>query len=65
MDGSRGRTTGTYLLGLKIYEDAFSTLKMGYASATSWILFLVVLLVTSMLFKSSDAWVFYNDGGAD
>ena len=55
----------TYLMGLKIYEDAFSTLKMGYASATSWILFLVVLLVTSLLFKSSDAWVFYNDGGAD
>ncbi|MGI5947444.1 MAG: carbohydrate ABC transporter permease [Lachnospiraceae bacterium] len=60
-----GPNHGTYLMGLKIYEDAFSTLKMGYASATSWILFLVVLLVTSLLFKSSDAWVFYNDGGAD
>ncbi|MCI8831351.1 MAG: sugar ABC transporter permease [Lachnospiraceae bacterium] len=60
-----GPNHGTYLLGLKIYEDAFSTLKMGYASATSWVLFLVVLLVTSMLFKSSNAWVFYNDGGAD
>lgn len=60
-----GPNHGTYLLGLKIYEDAFSTLKMGYASATSWILFLVVLVVTGLLFKSSDAWVFYNDGGAD
>ncbi len=60
-----GPNHGTYLMGLKIYEDAFSTLKMGYASATSWILFLVVLLITSLLFKSSDAWVFYNDGGAD
>ena len=60
-----GPNHGTYLMGLKIYEDAFSTLKMGYASATSWILFLVVLMITSLLFKSSDAWVFYNDGGAD
>ena len=60
-----GPNHGTYLMGLKIYEDAFSTLKMGYASATSWILFLVVLMITSLLFKSSDAWVFYNDGGAE
>lgn len=60
-----GPNHGTYLLGLKIYEDAFSTLKMGYASATSWVLFLVVLIITSLLFKSSDAWVFYNDGGAE
>lgn len=60
-----GPNHGTYLLGLKIYEDAFANLKMGYASATSWILFLMVLLVTALLFRSSDAWVFYNDGGAD
>ena len=60
-----GPNNGTYLLGLKIYEDAFSVLKMGYASATSWILFLIVLLITSILFKASDAWVFYNDGGAE
>ena len=60
-----GPNHGTYLMGLKIYEDAFSSLKMGYASATSWILFLVVLVVTSLLFRTSDAWVFYNDGGAD
>lgn len=60
-----GPNHGTYLMGLKIYEDAFSSLKMGYASATSWILFLVVLVVTSLLFRTSDAWVFYNDGGAE
>jgi oligogalacturonide transport system permease protein len=59
-----GPNHGTYLMGLKIYEDAFTNRKMGYASATSWILFLIILLVTSLLFKSSDAWVFYNDGGA-
>lgn len=60
-----GPNHGTYLLGVKIYEDAFQKLKMGYASATSWILFLTILAVTMMVFKSSDAWVFYNDGGMD
>ncbi len=58
-----GPNHGTYLIGLKIYENAFKDLKMGYASATSWVLFVTVLCVTLVLFKTSDAWVFYNDGG--
>lgn len=60
-----GPNHGTYLLGLKIYEDAFKTLKMGYASATSWILFAVILVITLLLFRTSDAWVYYSDGGAN
>lgn len=60
-----GPNKGTYLMGVKIYEDAFKNLKMGYASASSWILFLTILGVTLIVFKSSDAWVFYNDGGTD
>lgn len=60
-----GPNHGTYLMGVKIYEDAFQSLKMGYASATSWVLFVTILTITMVLFKSSDAWVFYNDGGAD
>ena len=60
-----GPNHGTYLLGLKIYEDAFKNMKMGYASATSWVLFAIVLLITLLMFKTSDAWVFYSDGGLD
>lgn len=58
-----GPNRGTYLLGLKIYEEAFTNSKMGYASATSWVLFAIVLVVTGLLFKTSDAWVYYEDGG--
>lgn len=60
-----GPNHGTYLLGVKIYEDAFKHLRMGYASATSWIMFIVILLITLIVFRSSSAWVFYNDGGMD
>jgi oligogalacturonide transport system permease protein len=60
-----GPNHGTYLIGVKIYEDAFKTLKMGYASAASWVLFVIILMITMFVFKSSDAWVFYNDGGMD
>jgi multiple sugar transport system permease protein len=33
---------------------------MGYASAMAWILFLIVLVVTLLVFKSSPLWVFYE-----
>ena len=58
-----GPNHGTYLMGVKIYEEAFKSLKMGYASATSWVLFVTILLITIVVFKTSDRWVFYNDGG--
>lgn len=53
----------TYLYGMKLYEEAFSNFKMGYASALSWMLVLVVFIMTVLLFKSSDSWVHYEDGG--
>ncbi|MDF2888954.1 MAG: transporter permease [Lacrimispora sp.] len=62
---SGGPNHGTYLIGVKIYEDAFQNLKMGYASASSWVLFVAILLITLLVFRSSSAWVFYNDGGMD
>ena len=44
-----------------LYNNAFSYMKMGYASAMAWILFLVIIGVTLLVFKSSGAWVFYQD----
>lgn len=60
-----GPNHGTYLMGVKIYEDAFQNLKMGYASASSWVMFVAILLITLLVFRSSSTWVFYNDGGMD
>lgn len=60
-----GPNHGTYLMGVKIYEDAFQNLRMGYASASSWVMFVAILLITLLVFRSSSAWVFYNDGGMD
>ena len=53
----------TYIIGMKLYDDAFVNRKIGYASAESWVLFLVILMLTLLVFKSSDAWVYYADGG--
>lgn len=53
----------TYIIGMKLYDNAFRFYKVGYACAESWILFLVILALTLLVFKSSDAWVYYADEG--
>lgn len=58
-----GPMKSTYVLGMKLYTDAFTHYKMGYASALSWIMFIIILVLTLFVFKSSDAWVYYEDGG--
>lgn len=58
-----GPLKSTYLIGMKLYTEGFSNFKMGYASAISWVLFAIILIFTLFIFKSSDAWVYYEDGG--
>lgn len=58
-----GPMQSTYLYGMKLYLEAFRYFKMGYASALSWILFLIILVFTLIIFKSSKKWVYYDDGG--
>ncbi len=47
---------------LNIYKYGFLYLKMGFASALAWILFVVILLFTLLVFKSSPLWTFYRGG---
>ena len=56
-----GPLKSTYMLGLKLYNDGFVYWKMGYASATSWIIFFLIGLFTLALFTSQKYWVFYSD----
>lgn len=53
--GNQGRFYMIYL-----YQNAFQYFKMGYATAMAWILFIIILLLTILVFKSSDFWVFYS-----
>lgn len=58
-----GPNNGTYVLGMKLYNEAFKYFKMGYASAISWIIFAMILIVTLLLFRFSSGKVYYEDGG--
>lgn len=58
-----GPMKSTYLYALMLYEEAFTHFNMGYASALSWVLFIIIMIVTAIIFKSSNRWVHYEDGG--
>lgn len=45
---------------LNLYQEGFKYFNMGYASALSWILTLIILLVTLIFFKSASRWVYYE-----
>ncbi|SFN79209.1 carbohydrate ABC transporter permease [Proteiniclasticum ruminis] len=55
-----GPLRSTYFYGLMVYNNAFKHHKLGYASANAWFMFLVILFLTLLIFKSSSAWVFYE-----
>jgi len=43
-----------------LYLQAFRNFNMGYASAVAWALFLIILVFTMLVFKSSALWTFYE-----
>jgi multiple sugar transport system permease protein len=47
---------------LYTYNNAFQYLKMGQASAMAWLLFVVTLALTAVVFRSSPYWVHYEAG---
>jgi len=57
-----GPMKSTFLYALKVYEEAFTFFKMGYASALSWILFIIIMVIAAIIFTTSNRWVHYEDG---
>lgn len=45
-----------------LYQQGFQYTNMGYASALAWLLFVVVMVCTVILIKTSNRWVFYQGG---
>ena len=45
-----------------LWRQAFKYMDMGMASAMAWVLFLVVLVLTAFVFKTSNKWVYYEGG---
>jgi multiple sugar transport system permease protein len=44
--GNGGPETATYVLGIMLFQHAFSFLEFGYASALAWVMFAILLALT-------------------
>lgn len=61
MTGSAGGpANSTMMYVLHLYLVAFRQYRLGYASALAWVLFVILLLMTLLIFKSSSLWVYYE-----
>lgn len=56
-----GPNKSTYFLNVYIYDSAFKNGDYGYASALTWILLIIIGILTATVFSSSKYWVYYND----
>ena len=54
------RSAGVFL-NVYLYQQAFTQFKMGYASALGWVMLVIILVFTLLVFRSSPAWVYYED----
>lgn len=57
-----GPAYATWFYALHIYTQAFVSFDMGYASALSWVLFVIVVTLTLLQFRGSSRWVYYEGG---
>lgn len=55
-----GPQNSTLFYGLHLFHNAFRDFRMGRACAMAWVLFLLTLLATVLVFRSSARWVYYE-----
>ncbi len=60
-----GPLDSTLFFVLYLYKRAFEFLDMGYASALAWVLFIIILALTLLVFRSQRFWVFYAGERSD
>ena len=61
MTGGLGTPANSMLFyAMLLYRYAFVFFKFGLGSAVAWLLFLAILVLTAIIFKSSGRWVYYG-----
>lgn len=55
-----GPMNKTLFYQLYVYQQGFKQYNMGYAAALSCVMVVIILFFTALVFKSSDAWVYYE-----
>lgn len=58
--GSGSPADSTLMMSIYLWQTAFQYFKMGYASAQAWVLFIIIVIFTVILFKVSGRLVYYG-----
>jgi len=61
-NGEGGPVDSTLFYVFYLFNNAFRYFKMGYASAMSWVLFIIIIGLTLIQFAISKKWVYYEEG---
>ena len=59
-DGMGGPMNSTLVYLIYLYRNAFAFFRMGYASAMAWVLFVIILALTWVEFRTASLWVYYE-----
>lgn len=55
-----GPLNSTLFYSLYLYQRGFQFFDMGYACAMAWFMLIIIAILTSLIFKSSNFWVYYE-----
>ena len=63
LKGSQGYPgDSTWFFNIHFYKTTFTFLDMGYGSTLAWLLFVITMVVTILIFYSARYWVYYASG---
>lgn len=57
-----GPNNASLFYSLLVYRTAFKQSSMGYSAAMSWLLFVLIAVLTAIVFMSQKKWVVYENG---
>jgi len=60
MSSAGGPNNSTLVLMLDLYREGFTYLRMGYASAIAWVLFMILFALTMLQMWGQKKWVHYD-----
>ncbi len=60
-----GPIQSSYFYAYYLYDKAFTDSAMGMASSMAWVLLVITLLLTLVILRSSNRWVYYQSGNED
>lgn len=56
-----GPNNGSLFYVYYLYREAFAYSRLGSSCAIAWVLFVIIMAATAVIFKTSDSWVYYEN----